>query len=150
MVTGRCRKATQSNSRLCRDRRGHKHRTFKKQGESGLHLFGRKGAPPFRPFLFLWWTAAAIAKTAGFRVCVRTGLDASFILQERRGAMGKFFDYNPDQAYLLSPRVRDVLGEGHLCFFLRRLVGKMVFLAFLSEFVARCGSVRVPVRLGSV
>src|SRR5947207_9853422 len=65
MVTGRCRKATQSNSRLCRDRRGHKHRTFKKQGESGLHLFGRKGAPPFRPFLFLWWTAAAIAKTAG-------------------------------------------------------------------------------------
>src|SRR5947207_10731795 len=67
MVTGRCRKATQSNSRLCRDRRGHKHRTFKKQGESGLHLFGRKGAPPFRPFLFLWWTAAAIAKTAGFR-----------------------------------------------------------------------------------
>ena len=33
--------------------------------------------------------------------------------------MGKFLDYNPDQAYLLPPSVRDVLGEGHLCFFLR-------------------------------
>src|SRR5438094_683723 len=37
--------------------------------------------------------------------------------------MGKFLDYNPDQAYLLPPSVRDVLGEGHLCFFLRRVVG---------------------------
>jgi len=48
------RKATRSNSRLCRDQRDHKHRTFKKQGESSLHLFGRKGErPPFWPFLFV-------------------------------------------------------------------------------------------------
>src|SRR6266436_1218625 len=66
MVTGRCRKATQSNSRSCRDRRGHKHRTFKKQGESGLHLFGRKGAPPFRPFSFSK-KVLSDAETAGFR-----------------------------------------------------------------------------------
>src|SRR5438128_4677794 len=52
MVTGRCRKATRSNSRMCRARRRHKHRTCKEQGESGLHLFGRKGAPPFWPFSF--------------------------------------------------------------------------------------------------
>jgi hypothetical protein len=30
--------------------------------------------------------------------------------------MAKFLDYNPDQAYLLPPSVRDVLGSGHLCF----------------------------------
>jgi len=31
--------------------------------------------------------------------------------------MAKFLDYNPDQAYLLPPSVRDVLSSGHLCFF---------------------------------
>jgi hypothetical protein len=35
--------------------------------------------------------------------------------------MSKFLDYNPDQVYLLPPSVRDVLREGHLCFFLRRI-----------------------------
>jgi hypothetical protein len=30
--------------------------------------------------------------------------------------MAKCLDYNPDQAYLLPPSVRDVLGSGHLCF----------------------------------
>src|SRR6266700_5824990 len=39
----------------------------------------------------------------GFRVCVRTGIDASLILLEGGDAMGKFLDYNPDQAYLLPP-----------------------------------------------
>ena len=38
--------------------------------------------------------------------------------------MGKFLDYNPDQAYLLPPSVRDVLGSGHLCFFVRRVVAE--------------------------
>jgi len=31
--------------------------------------------------------------------------------------MGKFFDYNPDQAYLLPPSVRDVLGGRASVFF---------------------------------
>ena len=31
--------------------------------------------------------------------------------------MGKFFDYNPDQAYLLPPSVRDVLSERGGCRF---------------------------------
>ena len=55
---------------------------------------------------------------------MRTTLDASFILHEG-GAMGKFLEYNPDQAYLLPPSVRDVLGSGHLCFFVRRVVAKL-------------------------
>ena len=39
--------------------------------------------------------------------------------------MGEFLDYSPEQAYLLPPSVRDVLGAGHLCFFLRRVVAKL-------------------------
>ena len=35
----------------------------------------------------------------------------------------KFLTYNPEQAYLLPPSVRDVLGENHVCFFLHRAVG---------------------------
>jgi transposase len=34
----------------------------------------------------------------------------------------KFLVYSPDQAYLLPPSVKDILGEEHLCFFLCRLV----------------------------
>jgi transposase len=39
--------------------------------------------------------------------------------------MGNFLEYNPEQAYLLPPSVRDVLGEGHLCFFVHRVVEKL-------------------------
>ena len=35
----------------------------------------------------------------------------------------KFLTYNPEQAYLLPPSVRDVLGEDHVCFFLHRMGG---------------------------
>jgi hypothetical protein len=48
--------------------------------------------------------------------------------------MGKFLDYNPDQAYWLPPSVRDVLGPGHLCFFLRRVVAKLNLEAFRNEY----------------
>src|SRR5450755_3310492 len=86
----------------------------------------------------------------GFRVCVRTGLDASFILQERGDAMGKFLDYNPDQAYLLPPSVRDVLGSGHLCFFVRRVVAKLDLRAFLDEYGTEGGPAYAPEMLVSV
>ncbi len=36
--------------------------------------------------------------------------------------MSRFFDYAPDQGFLLPPNVRDVLGEGHLCFHVHRVV----------------------------
>jgi transposase len=36
--------------------------------------------------------------------------------------MSRFFDYAPDQGFLLPPSVRDVLGEGHLCFHVHRVV----------------------------
>lgn len=44
--------------------------------------------------------------------------------------MPNFFDYNPDQAYLLPPSVRDVLGENHLCFFVHRVVERVEQSAF--------------------
>ncbi|HEV2729702.1 MAG TPA: IS1182 family transposase [Terriglobales bacterium] len=39
--------------------------------------------------------------------------------------MTNFLEYNPEQAYLLPPSVRDVLGEDHLCFFVHRAVEKL-------------------------
>jgi transposase len=39
--------------------------------------------------------------------------------------MANFLEYNPEQAYLLPPSVRDVLGEDHLCFFVHRAVEKL-------------------------
>jgi transposase len=36
--------------------------------------------------------------------------------------MSRFFAYAPDQAYLLPPNVKDILGESHLCFFVHRAV----------------------------
>lgn len=37
----------------------------------------------------------------------------------------KFLPYCPDQAELLPPNVRQVLGENHLCFFVRRVVERL-------------------------
>ncbi len=36
--------------------------------------------------------------------------------------MSRFFPYDPDQAYLLPPNVKDVLGANHLCFHVHRVV----------------------------
>jgi transposase len=64
--------------------------------------------------------------------------------------MGKFFDYNPDQAYLLPPSVRDVLGPEHLCFFLRRVVAKLNLETFRNEYGVEGGPAYAPEMLVSV
>lgn len=64
--------------------------------------------------------------------------------------MGKFLDYNPDQAYLLPPSVRDVLREGHLCFFLRRVVAKLDLQVFRDEYGVEGGQAYAPEMLVSV
>ena len=64
--------------------------------------------------------------------------------------MAKFLDYNPDQAYLLPPSVRDVLGPGHLCFFLRRVVAKLNLDAFRNEYGVEGGPAYAPEMLVSV
>jgi len=64
--------------------------------------------------------------------------------------MGKFWDYSPEQAYLLPPSVRDVLGAGHLCFFLRRVVAKVNLGAMRSEYGEEGGPAYAPEMLVSV
>src|SRR5208337_2469839 len=39
--------------------------------------------------------------------------------------MANFLKYNPEQAYLLPPTVREVLGERHLCFFVHAAVERL-------------------------
>src|ERR1700687_950036 len=48
----------------------------------------------------------------------------------RRCAMPSFYPYNPEQAYLLPPSVREVLSENHLCFFVSRSVEQLDLSAF--------------------
>lgn len=47
----------------------------------------------------------------------------------------KFLRYNPEQAYLLPPSVKDVLGENHLCFFVHRVVEELDLRALEADYV---------------
>lgn len=64
--------------------------------------------------------------------------------------MAKFMAYSPDQAYLLPPNVRDVLGVDHLCFFVRTVVGKLDLEAFREEYSEEGGPAYAPEMLVSV
>jgi transposase len=64
--------------------------------------------------------------------------------------MGKFLEYNPDQAYLLPPSVRDVLSAGHLCFFVRRVIAKLNLEALRNEYGEEGGPAYAPEMLVSV
>ena len=44
--------------------------------------------------------------------------------------MSRFLPYNPDQAYLLPPSVKDVLGEDHLVWFLHAVVERLEMSSF--------------------
>ena len=46
----------------------------------------------------------------------------------------KFQSYDPNQAWLLPPSVKDVLGEGHLCFFIHRVVEELDLREFEQEY----------------
>jgi transposase len=64
--------------------------------------------------------------------------------------MAKFLDYNPDQAYLLPPSVRDILSPGHLCFFVRGVVAKLNLSPFRDEYGTEGGPAYAPEMLVSV
>lgn len=64
--------------------------------------------------------------------------------------MAKFLDYNPDQAYLLPPSVKEVLGPDHLCFLIRRVVVKLNMEVFRSEYGEEGGPAYAPEMLISV
>ena len=42
----------------------------------------------------------------------------------------RFLPYDPDQAYLLPPSVKDVLGKEHLCFFVHQVVARLDLRGF--------------------
>jgi transposase len=58
--------------------------------------------------------------------------------------MSRFKVYNPDQAYLLPPSVRDELGEKHLCFFVRGVVGRLDMSVFEQSYSLEGGELYAP------
>jgi len=58
--------------------------------------------------------------------------------------MSRFKVYSPDQAYLLPPRVRDELGEKHLCFFVRGVVERLDMSVFEQSYSAEGGELYAP------
>jgi transposase len=58
--------------------------------------------------------------------------------------MSRFKIYIPDQAYLLPPSVLDELGEKHLCFFVREVVGRLDMSVFEQSYSAEGGELYAP------
>jgi transposase len=52
--------------------------------------------------------------------------------------------YSPDQAYLLPPSVRDELGEKHLCFFVREVIGHLDMSVFEQSYSPEGGELYAP------
>jgi transposase len=58
--------------------------------------------------------------------------------------MSRFKVYNPDQAYLLPPSVRDELGEKHLCFFVRGVIERLDMSVFEQSYSSEGGELYAP------
>ena len=60
--------------------------------------------------------------------------------------MSRFFDYHPDQVYLLPPSVAEVLSESHLCFHVHRVVEALEVSEFEQAYSAE-GRLAYPPRM---
>jgi transposase len=58
--------------------------------------------------------------------------------------MSRFLPYNPDQAYLLPPSVKDELGADHLCFFIRDVVRRLDLSSFEEAYSEEGGALYAP------
>jgi transposase len=58
--------------------------------------------------------------------------------------MSRFKVYSPEQAYLLPPSVRDELGPGHLCFFVREVIERLDMSVFENSYSAEGGELYAP------
>lgn len=58
--------------------------------------------------------------------------------------MTRFLPYNPDQAYLLPPNVKDVLGPDHLVFFVHEVVERLNLEEFAQAYGEEGGAVYAP------
>jgi len=56
----------------------------------------------------------------------------------------RFLPYHPDQAYLLPPNVKDVLGKDHLVFFVHRVVEQLDLEEFTSAYGQEGGALYAP------
>jgi len=65
---------------------------------------------------------------------------------ERKESLSRFFPYDPNQAYLLPPNVKDVLGPEHLCFRLHAMVEAFDVSRF-EEAYASEGRMAYPPRM---
>jgi transposase len=53
---------------------------------------------------------------------------------EQQRSMSRFFAYDPNQAFLLPPSVKDVLGKDHLCFWLHTAVEQFDLSGFAQAY----------------
>src|SRR5205807_2105278 len=58
--------------------------------------------------------------------------------------MSRFLRYSVEQAYLLPPNVKDVLGEDHLCFFIHRAVEHLDLSKFEDAYGEEGGALYAP------
>jgi transposase len=58
--------------------------------------------------------------------------------------MSRFLAYNPDQAYLLPPNVKDVLGKDHLAFFVHGVVERIDGSEFARAYSEEGGELYAP------
>src|SRR6266850_4345036 len=58
--------------------------------------------------------------------------------------MSRFLPYNPEQAYLLPPSVKDELGGDHLCFFVHRVVERLDLSRFEEQYSEEGGALYAP------
>src|SRR5215471_3734210 len=64
--------------------------------------------------------------------------------------MSRFLPYNPDQAYLLPPSVKDELEADHLCFFIRDVVRRLDLSSFQQAYSEEGGALYAPELMLSV
>jgi len=58
--------------------------------------------------------------------------------------MSRFLPYDPEQAYLLPPSVKDELGKDHLCFFIRDVVRRLDLSSFEQAYGEEGGRLYAP------
>lgn len=58
--------------------------------------------------------------------------------------MTRFLPYHPDQAYLLPPNVKDVLGENHIVFFVHHVVERLDLREFEQVYSEEGGALYAP------
>lgn len=58
--------------------------------------------------------------------------------------MGRFLPYDPEQAYLLPPSVKDELGKDHLCFFIHQAVEHLDVRSFEQAYGDEGGTLYCP------